>query len=213
MKRPSILVVVAALTLFALPSFAEDKPAAPPAPPVRIRALVMKFDNNMLTVKTEKEEDATIAVTPNTRISGLEKRKLADIKANDFVGITAMTGKEGKMNATEVHIFPEQMRGAGEGHYPWDKGPDSTMTNAAVNGMVNKADGMVFTLGYKNRDGTFGTSEIEITPNIPIVTFVPGDAGLLKAGAHIVTFAAKAPDGSLTALAIIAEKDGVRPPM
>ena len=211
--RSRFIMVAAALTLLALPSFAEDKPAAPPAPPVRIRALVMKFDNNMLAVKTEKEEDATIAVTPKTDISGLEKRKLSDIKSNDFVGITAMTGKDGKMNATEVHIFPEAMRGRGEGHYPWDKGPESTMTNAAVGGMVSKADGQIFTLNYKNRDGTNGTSEIEITPNIPIVTFVKGDPSLLKPGAHIVAFAAKGADGSLTALAIIAEKDGVRPPM
>ena len=139
---------------------------------------------------------------------------MSDIKPNEFIGITALADDKGVMHATEVHIFPEQMRGAGEGHYPWDKGANSSMTNAAVAGMVDSADGKTFTMSYKDKMSG-GTKEvkIDIGPGIPIVAFVQGDLSLLKPGAHTVMFARKNPDGTYMALGIVAEKDGVKPPM
>jgi hypothetical protein len=212
MRKTSLFLAAAVALTAALPAFAQDK--APPAPPTRLRALIEKADNNVLTVKTEEGQDATVTVTPKTNISGVAARKLTDIKPNEFIGVTAMNGKDGMMHATEVHIFPEQMRGAGEGHYPWDKGPDSSMTNAAVAGMVDSSDGKVFTMSYKDKkSGKTGEVKIDISPAIPIVAFVPGDASLLKPGAKTVMFAHKNPDGTFMALAIVAEKDGVKPPM
>jgi hypothetical protein len=215
MLRARSFFIAAALLLIAAPSFADDNPPpARPAPPVRIRATIEKFDNGVLTVKSEMGDDVMLTVTPKTNVSAVAAKKLSDIKPNDFIGVTAMTGADGKMTATEVHIFPEQMRGAGEGHYPWDKGKDSSMTNGAVAGMVDSANGKDFKISYKNKsDGSMGSSDIDISPNIPIVMFVPGDPSLLKPGAHIVTFAAKLPDGKMIALGIVAEKDGVKPPM
>lgn len=212
--RKTLFVMTAALLLSgALPALAQDK-APPPGPPTRLRATIEKVDNGVLTVKTEQGAEATVAVTPKTNISGVAARKLGDIKPNEFIGITALNGKDGTMHATEVHIFPEQMRGAGEGHYPWDKGPESSMTNAAVAGMVDSSDGKVFTMSYKDKKtGQTGQVKIDISPTIPIVAFVPGDPSLLKPGAKTVMFAFKKPDGSYMAAAIVAEKDGVKPPM
>jgi hypothetical protein len=42
------------------------------------------------------------------------------------------------------------MRGSGEGHYPWDLRPQSTMTNANVDQVVTAADGRTLTLKYKD---------------------------------------------------------------
>jgi len=206
-------MLTAALMLTAAPSFAQQN-QPPAAPPTRLRATVVRFDNGLCTVRTQAGDTAAVSVDPKTAISGVAARKLSDIKPNEFIGITALSDKDGAMHATEVHIFPEQMRGAGEGHYPWDKGPTSTMTNAAVSGMVDSSDGKVFTMSYKDRQtGQTGESKIDISPNIPIVAFVPGDQSLLKPGAHVVMFARRLPNGNLAALAIVAEKDGVRPPM
>jgi hypothetical protein len=213
MKKAGMLMMAAALMLAAIPSFAEDKPAAPPAPPTKIRAVVEKFDSGMATVKTESGDTAMVAVGPKTKISGVAKRQLSEIKPNEFIGVTAMADKDGMMHATEIHIFPEPMRGVGEGHYPWDKGPTSSMTNGAVSGMADTTDGKTFTMTYKDKTGKMGESKIDISPKIPIVAFVPGDMSLLKPGAHAVIYAGKNPDGSFMAFAIVAEKDGVRPPM
>lgn len=214
MRKSSLFALAGALALLtAAPSFAQDKMTAV-APPTRLRAVIEKFDSGVATVKTEKGDTATVAVGPKTNISGVAARKLSDIKADDFVGITALADKDGKMDATEVHIFPPPMRGAGEGHYPWDKGPNSSMTNAAVSGMVKSADGEVFTMSYKDKmSGTAKEVKIDVSPTIPIVAFVPGDQSLLKPGAHVVMFARKGADGNYTALAVVAEKDGVKPPM
>ncbi len=81
-----------------------------------------------------------------------------------------MPQPDGSLNAVEVHIFPESMRGTGEGHYPWDLQPQSTMTNAKVEQVVSAVDGRTLTLKYKD-----GEKKITVTPNVaPIVTYVPG---------------------------------------
>lgn len=212
MKQAGMFAMAAAMMLAALPSFAQDK--APAAPPTRIRATIEKFDNGVATVKAENGDTDMVTVGPKTNISGVDARKLSDIKPNEFIGVTALAGKDGVMHATEVHIFPEQMRGAGEGHYPWDKGANSSMTNAAVAGMINSSDGKVFTMSFKDRaTGKMGEVKIDISPGIPIVAFVKGDESLLKPGAKTVMFARKNPDGTYMALGIVAEKDGVKPPM
>jgi hypothetical protein len=88
------------------------------------------------------------------------------------------------------------------------------MTNAAVSGIVSASDGKVFTMSYKDRmTGKMGEVKIDVSPTIPIVAFIPGDAGLLKPGASAVMFTRKNADGSYIAFAIVAEKDGVKPPM
>jgi hypothetical protein len=213
MMQARLFLAIAA-PLLAVPSVAQASAPAGPRKPVRIRATIEKFDDNMLTVKTEKGGELTLAVTPKTNISGVAARKLTDIKPNDFIGVTAMEGTDNKLHATEVHIFPEAMRGAGEGHHPTDKGPDSSMTNAAVAGMVDSIDGKTFTLRYNNKaTGTVSSTDIDVSPTIPVVAFTPGDPSLLQPGAHTVMFVLKEEDGDLIALNIVAEKDGVRPPM
>jgi hypothetical protein len=91
---------------------------------------------------------------------------LADIKPGSFVGIAAMPQPDGTQRALEVLIFPEAMRGTGEGHYPWDLQPKSTMTNANVEQVVTGVDGQTLTVKYKD-----GEKKIFVPPDVPIVTF------------------------------------------
>ena len=213
MMQARLFLTIGALLLVA-PAVAQASAPAAPRMPVRIRATIEKFDNNMLTVKTEKGGELTLAVTPKTTISGVTACKLTDIKPNDFIGVTAMEGSDNKFHATEVHIFPEAMRGTGEGRHPLDKGPDSSMTNAAVAGMVDSAGGKTYTLRYMSKaTGTVSSTNIDIDAAIPVVAFTPGDPSLLQPGAHTLMFVLKEEDGDLIALNIVAEKDGVRPPM
>jgi hypothetical protein len=207
-------LAIAALLLVVVPSVAQASASAVPRMPVRIRATIEKFDNKLLMVKTEQGDELSLAVTPKTTISGVTARKLTDIKPNDFIGVTAIEGTDKKLRATEVHIFPEAMRGTGEGQHPLDKSPESSMTNAAVAGMVDSADGKTFTLRYNNKaTGTVSSTNIDIDAAIPVVAFTPGDPSLLQPGAQTVMFVLKEEDGDLIALNIVAEKDGVRPPM
>ncbi len=140
-------------------------------------------------------------------ITTVKKAALSDIKAGSYIGSAAVKGKDGKLHALEIHIFPEAMRGAGEGLHPWDAGPDSSMVNATV-GEVTGADGHTLKMTYKG-----GTSDIEVAPDAPIVAFAPGDSSMMIKGAALIVFAMKQPDGSLAANRVVVESNGVKPPM
>jgi hypothetical protein len=149
-----------------------------------------------------------IALAPNFTVAAVVKKSLGDIKTGDFVGAASTKGTDGKLHALEVLIFPEALRGTGEGERAWDLTPDSLMTNATVAGIASAAQGQALKVTYKG-----GESEIIVAPSTPVVTFAPGDASLLKPGAAVFIGAIKKPDGSLSATRVNAEKDGVKPPM
>jgi hypothetical protein len=199
------LLVGALIVLVALPAAAQN---APEGTPTRIRGTVEKLDGQTLKVKSREGQELTIALAPNFTVSAVVKKSLGDIKAGDFVGAASTKGTDGKLHALEVLIFPEAMRGTGEGERAWDLTPDSLMTNATVAGIAGAAQGQALKVTYKG-----GESEIIVAPSTPVVTFGPGDASLLKPGAAVFIGAIKKPDGSLTAARVNAEKDGVKPPM
>jgi hypothetical protein len=183
-------------------------PAAPQTPPTRVRGKVEKLDNTVLKVKTREGGTAEIKLPDNFGVIGVTKAKLTDIKPDKFVGIAAKTQKDGTMQALEVVIFPDNMKGFGEGHYPWDLQPESTMTNATVTNAVKNVKGQVLTLKYKD-----GEKQITVPKNAPIVTFVPAQMGDIKPGAGVFVNATKQADGSLTAPRVAVGLKGTVPPM
>jgi hypothetical protein len=200
--------IALSLTLIALliaPALAQAPSASTPS---RVRGTVEKLDGQTLTVKTREGPVVTVALAPNFAVNGVVKKDLADIKQGDYVGVASTKGADGKLHALEVLIFPEAMRGTGEGQFPWDLQPESLMTNAAVAGVAAAPTGRTLKLAYKGQE-----SEIVVGPDAPIVTFQPADASLLKPGATVFITAQKQPDGTLTAARVTAEKDGVKPPM
>jgi len=176
---------------------------------VRVRGAIELVDGNTVTVKAADGGTVTLILTDKAQIVGVVKATLADIKPGLFVGSTGMPQPDGTQKAIEVHIFPEAMRGTGEGHYAWDLEPNSTMTNANVEESVTGVDGQTLTLKYKN-----GEKKILVTPQTAIVTYNPGDKADLKPGTQIFIAAAKKqPDGTLQAARINYGKDGLTPPM
>lgn len=179
--------------------------AAPPEPE-HVRGTVQSFDGHVLTVKTKMGSVALMLPDPPA-VTGLKAATMADIGHNDFIGTTAVKNGDGQWQALEVHIFPEAMRGAGEGHYAWDM-PESTMTNAAVTGTAKSKNGETLNLTYKG-----GSTDVTVTPKTKIVAFEPGDVSLLKPGATVFALAVPGKDGKAMAVALVAETDGVKPPM
>jgi hypothetical protein len=175
--------------------------------PVRVRGVVQSFDGETLTLSTKTDGAVTIAVVAMTGINGLEALTAADIGPNAFIGATAVKQPSGRWQATEVHLFPESMRGAGEGHYAWDL-PDSSMTNGAVTGNAAAAGGR--SLRVKHQDGE---TDVDLTPQTAIVGLIPGDAALLVPGATVFALVVPSGGGPPNAVAIIAETRGVKPPM
>src|SRR6201984_2645987 len=193
-----------ALLLATSVSFAQQPP------PVRVRGTVEAVDGPVLTVKSRDGQTTyKVKLTDNAAVRGIVKAPLSDIKDNSFIGVTGMPQAEGSKRAWEIHIFPEPMRGTGEGHRPWDLVPNSTMTNATVSQMVKGVQGNEITLKYKE-----GEKKIVVAPNTTIVTYVPADKSELKPGAKIFIAAAnKKEDGTLEAATISAGRGGRTHPM
>jgi hypothetical protein len=203
--RKSLILTGALIVLLAIPAAAQQSPEGPPT---RIRGTVEKLDGQALTVKTREGQQVKVTVPPNQSVAYLVKKNLADIKSGDFVATTSMKGTDGKNHSVELRIFPESMRGLGEGQYAWDLMPDSLMTNAIVTGIAGAPQGQDLKVTYKG-----GESEIVVGPNTPIFGYGFGDTSLLKPGAAVFIVAVKKPDGTLSPVHVAAEKDGIKPSM
>jgi hypothetical protein len=177
--------------------------------PARVRGTIEKIDGNTLTVKSREGATVNVVLKDGAAVRGVEKAALADIKQNSFVGITAMPQPDGTQKAIEVHIFPEALRGAGEGHRPWDLVPNSTMTNANVEQLVTAVDGPMLTMKYKD-----GEKKISVPKDAVIVQFVAGDKSDLKPGAKIfIAAGTKLPNGDIETAGVNVGKNGLTPPM
>ena len=113
---------------------------------VRVRGTIERVEGPVYVVKARDGAELKITLMDNGIVVAIVKASLADIKPGLFVGSTGMPQPDGSQKAIEVHIFPEAMRGTGEGHYPWDLQADSTMTNANVEESVAGVDGQTLTL-------------------------------------------------------------------
>ena len=197
--RRTLLAAIAVATL-SLPAWAQTTPQ-------RIRGTVKSLTDNTLVVTTREGPDVTIALAPTYTVAAVVPAKLSDAKPGTYIG-TAATGPKDKLRAVEVLIFPEAMKGSGEGHYPWDLLPESTMTNATIESEVTGTDGRELTVVAKGEK-----LKVTVPPDAPIVTFEPGDKAMLTPGAKVFIGAQKAADGTLTAARVNAGKDGMTPPM
>lgn len=204
MLNPALRIVAAIVLFTALaPPMvnAQDKP-------VRVRGTIERVEGDIYVIKAKSGNEFKLTLAANGAVAAVIRASLADAKAGSYVGIATLPQADGSQRALEVLIFPENMRGVGEGHYGWDLQPSSMMTNGNVEQTVTATDGQVLTVKYKD-----GEKKITVPPDVPIVTFAPGDKSELKPGASIFVSAAKPqPDGTLQAPRINVGR-GIAPPM
>jgi len=197
------LVAVAMVIVSSLFAIAQQPPS-----PSRVRGTIEAVDGDMLAIKSRAGEDVRLRMTADMRVVGIVKIALSDIKVGSFIGTTTVPGPDGSQNAVEVHVFPEEMRGTGEGSRPFDLRPNSTMTNATVAQTVAGNDGHTLLIKYKD-----GEKKVVVSPETPVVTYVPAEKSDLKAGAKVIAFMKKLPDGSFETNRVSVGRDGLTPPM
>ena len=138
-------------------------------------------------VKNRDGAELKLTLTDNPLFVAIVPSKMADIKPGMFVGSAGMMQPDGTQKAIEVHIFPESMRGTGEGHYDWDLKPKSKMTNGNVEQTVAAVDGPILSVKYKD-----GEKKLVVTPETVVVTYVTGNKDELKPGTKIFVCREKA---------------------
>jgi hypothetical protein len=195
------------LAVLSLTLICVSVPAAAADDTVRIRGTIERVEGPVYVVKNREGAELKLTVTDNPLFVAIAPSTMADIKQGMFVGSAGMMQPDGTQKAIEVHIFPESMRGTGEGHYDWDLKPQTKMTNGNVDQTVAGVDGPVLSVKYKD-----GEKKLVVTPETVVVTYVPGNKDDLMPGTRIFVGAAKKqPDGSLQTPRITYGRDGAGP--
>jgi hypothetical protein len=176
-------------------------------PAVRIRGQVLSATQNSLSVKDRSGEIVSLTFSDTLLVQEVYPISMNDIQPNSFIGTAARTNSSGQLIALEVHVFPEFMRGTGEGHRPWDSEPGSTMTNATVQELVSIGSSRELHLKYKD-----GEKTVFVPTDTPIVTYRSANKELLISGANIIVIASLV-DGKAQAMRIMVGRDGFKPPM
>ncbi|MFO1400306.1 MAG: hypothetical protein U1F06_01985 [Steroidobacteraceae bacterium] len=179
---------------------AAPSPPAPPAPPVT--GMIRGYADHVLTLGSAEFGELRARLGPATRVVINRPGTLADIAAGAFIGTTAVQGADGRLRATEVHVFPEALRGTGEGHYPWGNQPATTMTNGSVRSMTNgsvtraagAAAGLTLDVGYAG-----GQTQVEVGAEVPVVVITLADEGALQPGARVLVLGQPDATGTLAA--------------
>ncbi len=198
------------LTLWAALCLCESALAQTTLPTQRIRGDLVALDGLKLQVRSRGGESLVVRLAENYAVTAVTRIDLDAIKPGAFVGAASMPQPDGTLTALEVLVFPEAMRGTGEGHYAWDLKPGSMMTNATVAdaATLTATHGRRLTLKYKD-----GEKTLLVPEQVPVVTFEPGEKAMLVPGAHVLLTATQQPDGSLTAARVVVGKNGLVPPM
>ena len=173
-----------------------------------VRGTILKADGNVLMLKSTDGTDLRLTLAENSMVIAVVKASMADIKEGTFIGSAAVPQPDGTQKAVEVHIFPEQMRGTGEGHRPFAPVPSGTMTNGSATGpKVTSVDGSTIVVKYSG-----GEKKIVVTPNTPILRYEIGSKADLRPGARVTVLnATKNADGTFEASRINVGRDGVVP--
>jgi hypothetical protein len=174
---------------------------------VRIRASIDSINGDVLALTTRQGEKLSLTIKADARIVAIVPIALDAIKSGSYVGSAAMGQPDGTLRALEVHVFPEAMRGTGDGHRPFDLQPGSTMTNGTVGEVLGTA-GRTLKVSYGG-----GEKTVVVPPETPVVTYEPGTRALLVKGAHLIATATRGTDGTLTADRLSVGKNGLVPPM
>ncbi|MBI3709243.1 MAG: hypothetical protein HY246_16440 [Proteobacteria bacterium] len=195
--------IVALTLLFAAAPVLAQTPTT-----LRVRGVVEAVDGSALVVKSREGKTLKVSLADNYAVTEVVPIDFAAVKAGAFIGTAAMPQADGSLVALEVLVFPEAARGSGEGHYPWDLQPQSTMTNATIAAAVDSAKGRELTLNYKG-----GSNKVMVPQGVPVVTFEPGDRAIVKSGANVMFTATIAADGAMSAARVLVGRGSLVPPM
>jgi hypothetical protein len=174
----------------------------------RIKASVVAFDGATLTILPEGESDTmNVGIRPATQIMKEEQKSLADIPPGSFIGATLNKTGLGAFNAQEVHVFPEALRGSGEGLYPATPGSSRYILNGALSastpttisvrfrGASGEGANCAGRAPSNPASGCQGNATIAVAAGTPVLALAAADKSLLKPGTVLALSIMAGPDG------------------
>ncbi|WP_431288383.1 hypothetical protein [Roseateles chitinivorans] len=200
MKLLSLIVAGAALVT-ATATFAADRQ-------IHVRGEVSAVSATEVTITDRKGKKSTIKLPETAKVLDVSRTNADSIKENSYLGVAAAPAPEGKVRALGVMVFPEAARGLHEGHFPWDKGDRSTMTNATVAKLSKKASATELEMRFGDK-----TQQVVLDKSTVYGQFVPGKRDLIAVGAKVMVIADQGADGATAANTVLVGRDGFLPPI
>jgi hypothetical protein len=193
-------------------------------PTERVRGQIVSLYGNDLQMRADSGETFKAKLADNYRLSAVSPGDLSKLAAGAYIGVAAMPQPDGTLKAIDVRVFPETMRGTGEGHRPMDARVGSTMTNATVTpeaapvgrtmtnatvSDVKSADtARKITLKYAS-----GEKVVVLQADTPVLMIEAGNKDMLLSGARIVVSISTQADGSLLIDRVTVGVNGAVPPL
>jgi hypothetical protein len=182
-----------------------------PDAPIMLRGTVVSASANKLVLKSDTGA-VTVTMSQPFHLYTRVPTDLSKVTKNSFIGVTTVKQADGSERATEIHVFPEELRGVGEGSRMMAQAPNagaSRMTNGNVsasrmtngtasqarmsNGNVSSTSGSRLVVQYAG-----GSQNVTVPPNTPVTEFKIASRDLAE-GDQVAVLARKASDGSFTA--------------
>ena len=191
----------------------------------RIRGQIISLDGTDLQMRADSGQNLKIKLTSGYRLSAVSRGELSKVAANAYIGVAAMPQPDGTLKAIDIRVFPEAMRGTGEGHRPMDAAAGSTMTNATVSAVSSGAPGETITNATVSDVGagsqlrkvtvkyTGGEKTVLISPDTPVLMIETANKAMLVSGARIVVSVSTLADGSLQGDRVSVGLNGAVPPL
>ena len=205
MKHPLLrLVFISLLAAQAAPYAARAQAIA--APPLSgVKGKLQSFTASSLEILTQSGPVHVTVRQPLTTYKQIPS-DLSHVTSTSFVGVASIRQANGTELATQIKIFPPELRGAGEGSYMMDAAPGamthSRMTNGSVsrpamshsrmtNGTVQKGSGTTLVVHYQD-----GAQTVSIPPNVPVTEVAP-ERVMFAVGDTVYAVTEKLPNGTL----------------
>jgi hypothetical protein len=176
-----------------------------------LRGTVTSISANELVLKSDTGV-VKVALAQPFHLYVRAPSDLTKVTEKSFIGVTTVKQPDGSERATEIHVFPEELRGLGEGSRmmaPGTSANASRMTNGSVsasrmtngtasqsrmsNGSVSSTNGSSLVVQYAG-----GSQSVTVPPNTPVTELKLASRNV-AAGDQVAVLAKKAPDGSLIA--------------
>jgi hypothetical protein len=206
--RTGQVILVVFLGLAGLPPVSAQAPE-------RLRGTLETVAGDQLGVRTREGAMVEVRLKPDAGIFVVTPTSLEDIEAGDFVGITSIEDS-GRRRALEVHLFAEDLRGVGEGHYPWDLVDEpNMMTNATIAEIEEVGEDRELEVTYAEGQGeqkTENAQTILVPPDAPIVLIEErGTREMLAPGKAVFLMVEPSQAGPQAVATVVGE--GIDPPM
>ena len=169
------VLFAAMMALAAAPALAQGTAA------INVSGTIEQVDAVSVSVRNDQGGKVqSFRLAPNVLVTRNAAATLADIRPNDFVASAAVHGADGKLHSTELRIFPDAMRGLGEGQRPMNDARNQTMTNAVVTGTAVRDGSNDIKVSYAG-----GESEMVVDPGVPVTRIEVADKGALRIGQKV----------------------------